>query len=485
MASRFLNILTLGLLRGKRDMLDLLGMSLEDVYSHLIAIGGSGSGKTSFLKVFLIDVLKRGGQECGCLWAAVKPDEFDNAKRVIEAAGAADRLVHLQPGNFTYNFLAYELSRPSGSPQTAADLLEDLNRLTNQSSNDGEAAFWQNLFRKVSVFAITICWLARRGKEGPTVEDVYNLITSSPATYQQVASEEFRNRNPCFQLMEQAEAAIQSQAELRQFKQAATFFTAEAISLGDKVRSAATSNVSAVLAPFLHGDMYDTVCCESSSFSPLDAITGQCVVMDAPVMSHGQSGKFLQALLTKQVVQASLARKDSDYMTLIVRDELPVIVGDADEEVANMALARSTRTAFISGIQSIPTLQATMGGNQAEQHVHSILSNYASKVVLSTACPRTAEFFSNAWGNHRDHMVNVSEDKAEPEPFNLLDCLTNDHLTFSLNQQLVPRCPLEHFLSLKRGGMSNRLLVDFFLSQAGRLYGPAGYPFTRLTFKQI
>lgn len=483
MIHRIFSFLTLGLRGRKRDMLDLLGMQLEDVCSHLIAIGGSGSGKTSFLKVFLIDVLKRGGSTCGALFAAVKPDEFEHANRVIEAAGAGDRLVHLQPGKFTYNFLAYELSRPGGSPQTASDLLDDLSRLANDSGSDGEAQFWKNLFQKMAVFAITICWLAKRAKV--TVEDVYNLITSSPSSFEQVASETFRKRSYCFQMLCEAEAGLRDDPERRQFKMAAAFFTDEAITIGDKPRGAAISQVSAVLGPFLQGSMYSTVCCDTSSFSPLDAITGKCVVMDAPVMTHGDAGKFIQALITKQVLQACLARTDSEYMTLIVRDELPVIVGKPSDEVANMALARSTRTAFISGIQSNPTLQSSMGGNQAEQELHSVLSNYATKIVLSTACPRTAEFFSNAWGNFRDQFVSVSEEKADREELNLFNMLTDDHLIFSVNEQLVPRCPVESFLALKRGGDANQRLVEFFLSQAGRVYGPAQSPFTRLTFKQI
>ncbi|MCD0458128.1 type IV secretion system DNA-binding domain-containing protein [Roseiconus lacunae] len=110
--------------RRKRDSLDMLGMLMEDVCSHVFAIGGTGSGKTSVLKILLRDILRRGGPNVGGIFAAVKPDEFSNIYGILSAANALDRLVHLRPGMFRYNFLAFELTQTAaGSPRTATNLL--------------------------------------------------------------------------------------------------------------------------------------------------------------------------------------------------------------------------------------------------------------------------------------------------------------------------------------------------------------------------
>ena len=478
-----LSFCTLGLVPWRRrDSLDMLDMSLTDICSHVLAIGGSGSGKTSVLKVWLVDVFRRGGKSVGAIVAAVKADEWDNMQAIAKRAGVTNRLVRLAPKTFTFNFLAWQLSQPGSTPQSAASLLNDLNRLSNKTSGGSDEQFWANLFNKTAVAAITICWLARKNR--CTVETVYQLIVSSPSSFENLKNESYRERSFCFQLMREAEANLQTEDDRRQLRQAVSFFTQEALQLGDKARGAAISQVLAVLTPFLQGDLYDIVCCEEDTFSPEDPSRGKIVVIDFPTMVYGDGGRFIIALILKQVTQHSLSRRRPKTTTLVIRDELPEIVGDPAEEVSNMALARSTRTAFVSGVQSVPTLQESLGGSQGEQAVHSVISNYATKLVLSTACPKTAEMFSTAWGEARENFVSVSETK-DHEDFNLLDFFTDDRLLFSLNQQLVPRCPPDAMLRLRRGGRGNRYRVDFFLCQAGRTYGANAYPFKLVTFKQI
>lgn len=467
--------------RRRHDSLDMLGMSQEDLCSHVLAIGGSGSGKTSVLKVLLVDIFRR-YQRTGAIVAAVKPDEFENMRRIAELAGVSTRLVRLAPSTFTFNFLAWECGRPGGSPRTAAALLDDMNRLANKSGGNGDDQFWQNLFSKMSMFAITVCWLARRDKVN--VEDVYKLVVSSPSSFEQVKDQKFRESSYCFAMLRQAESRLRSESEKRQLRQATEFFLMEAIQLGSKPRGATISQVSSVLGPFLQGDLYDIVCCDESTFSPEDPQRGQIVVVDFPTMIFGDGGRFIIALILKQVTTCSLARTNPRNVVLVIRDELPEIIGEASDEVSNFALARSTKTAFISGLQSVPTLQESLGGNQGEQAVHSIISNIANRIVLSTSCPKTAEMFSNAWGQFRDQFVSVSENKDYQEK-TLLDMLSDDRLLFSVSEQLVPRVPPEALLRLRRGSKANNYLVDAYLSQAGRTYGRDGSPVKLVTFKQI
>lgn len=469
--------------RREQDTLDLLGMSLEDVSSHIFAIGGTGSGKTSVLKILLRDIIRRGGTSIGCLWCCVKPDEAVNASRVIEMAGASERLMHLTPGKFTYNFLAYELMRPNGSPTTVTQLLQDLNNLLNRSQGEHQESFWANLYAKLLESCITVAWLAKRSKV--TIEDVYQLMVSLPATFDQVASPEFQRTSFAFTLLQQAEQGVRNPGEQRQFKLAASCLLSEVIQIGSKARSAAISENTAVLGPFLISPMYETVCTEHSTFSPEMPLDGVCVILDAPIMSHGSGGMLFQSLVTTQVTEAALRRVHPQTTTVIVRDELQMLMSNPAKEAMVQSVSRSQKLAFVSGCQTLPTLQSAMGGNQAEQELHSVFANYSTKLVLSNHCARTNEYFSQSWGQHREDFVSVSETKDE-DKFDLLSFLLgNDRFLFSVSEQMAPRCPPERFLSLRRGGVPNKLLVDFFLSQAGRTYGPQGDPFTLKTLRQI
>ena len=463
----------------KRDSLDELDMQITDLLSHLIAIGGTGSGKTSTMIKILIDVFRRGGTDIGCLWAGVKPDEIENFLKVMKHANALDQVIVLTPGEFTYNPLAFELE--VGSPNSATELFMNLNKLLNKASRDGDESFWVNLFEKMCRFAIIICWLAKRT---PTIEDVYNLIVGSPSSFEQAASENFRG-SFCFQMLQQAEANIKNDSERRLYSQAATFFMSEAVGLGSKARGAAISQTSAVFSPFLQSPIYETCVCEKSTFTPEMAINGYRVMMNAPILSCGIGGTLLQSLLTTQVTEHALRRRTPTHTTLVVRDELQMLIGDATKEAMNLSVARSQRLGFISGVQSLPTLQAAMGGNNAEQELHSLLANYSSKIILSNGCARTNSYFSDAWGTSLQEFVSVSENKQEEE-LDLLNMLIgNDRLLFTVSTQLTPRCPPESFLALRRGGPANKKLVDFYLTRAGRTYGPDGSPFKLVTFKQV
>ncbi|RCS46476.1 hypothetical protein DTL42_16090 [Bremerella cremea] len=466
-----------------RDSLDLLGISLEDVCSHIFAIGGTGSGKTSVLKILLRDILRRGGPNIGCLWCCVKPDEAANACRVIELAGAQDRLLILVPGEFTYNFLSFELTRQNGSPTTATQLLQDLNNQLSQSKGEHQDSFWANLYAMLLTCCITIAWLSKREKV--TIEDVYRVMLSLPAAFAQVASTEFQSSSYAFQLLQLAENGIRNAGEMRQYKQSASFLLSEFIQIGSKARGAAISEGSAVLVPFLNSPMYETVCAEHSTFSPEMALDGACVVLAAPIMSHGPAGMLLQSIVTTQLSEAALRRLNPQTTTIVVRDELQMLINNPAKEAMIQSVSRSQRLAFVSGCQSLPTLQSAMGGNQAEQELHSVFANYSTKLILSNHCARTNDYFSQSWGQHREDFVSVSETKEE-EKFDLLNFLMgNDRFLFSVSEQMAPRCPPERFLSLRRGGPHNKLLVDFFLSQAGRTYGPQGDPFTLKTLRQI
>ena len=468
----------------ERDSLDLLGMTLEDVCSHIFAIGGTGSGKTSVLKILLRDILCRGGSSIGCLWCCCKPNENINALRVIKLAGADDRLMHLVPGKFTYNFLSHELTRPAGSPSTATALLQDLNNLLNRSKGEQQDSFWANLYAKLLEHCITIAWLAKREKV--TVEDVYRVMVSLPATFAQVASSDFQAGSYAFQLLQQAEKGVRNAGELRQYKLAASFLLSELIQIGSKARGAAISEGSAILGPFLISPMYETVCAEHSTFSPDMPLDGACVILDAPVMALGPGGMLFQSLVTTQVTDAALRRVNPETMTVIVRDELQMLMNNPAKEALVQSVSRSQKLAFVSGCQTLPTLQSAMGGNQAEQELHSVFANYSTKLVLSNHCARTNDYFSQSWGQHREDFVSVSETKDEENELDLMNWLLgNDRFLFSVAEQMAPRCPPERFLSLRRGGPANKLLVDFFLSQAGRTYGPQGDPFTLRTLRQI
>jgi hypothetical protein len=326
-------------------------------------------------------------------------------------------------------------------------------------------------------YAITIAWLASRREV--TIELVYMLIVKSPSTIAEVANPDFKQTNQFHKVLKLAESNVQSDHEARLLKQASNFFLSEAPGLGSKARAAAVAQCSAVLSPFLQSPLYETVNATHSSFTPDMAIQGACVILDAPIMVHGIGGILFQNLVITQITEAALRAINPRFLTYIIRDELQMLVADARKEAMNLSISRSQKLGFISAVQS------AMGGNQAEHELHSLLGNYSIKTILSTPCARTAQYFSEAWGQHLEHFVSVSENRSEDPPDLLQYLLGDDRMTFSVSTSYAPRCPIEAFLSLRRGGHANRRLVDFFFTVAGRTFGRERSPYAIKTLRQL
>ena len=343
--------------RKTQTPLAALGLDeLADLCSHIFLIGGSGSGKTSCLKIIMQEIISRG---VGCVWGCVKNDEAANAINVINSTPMRDKLVHLIPGEFTFNFLSHELTRKSGTPDSAARLLKRLNDQMMRTSGKQSESFWENLFYQFLHYSITVCFYALREKV--TIEDVYELINSTPSSLQRAKSDEFQN-SFCMQILTLAQQRLADEGEKRLYEMAVVFLLSGQLELGSKARSSAVSQSNALLAPFLLSPMYETVCAEKSTFTPSMALDGYCVVLDAPILTH-PIGALFQSMITMLVIEEALRNPNPERITAIVRDEYQMLCSDPEYEAMALSVARSHGLAFIAATQNLPLLVSAMGGD--------------------------------------------------------------------------------------------------------------------------
>lgn len=463
-------------------VLDYLGMTAADLSSHVFLCGQTGSGKTSVIKMLLEAVLWL--VLPGAVHCCVKADEADWICKLVRRTPLRSRLMRLIPGQFTFNFAAFECGREGGSPATLARLLMRLNQqLRRSTGGDNEQSFWKNLFFDYMQFGIELAWLAY----GPlmTLEHIHDVITTSPSSSEQAKSKDFLTSH-FWRILKLAEANVTTQAQARAFERAAGFYLKKQIHLGAKARGAGVQECSSLLGIFLLSPFYETFCASESSFTPDMPLRRYYVVLDAPVLVHQDAGRLFQSLITMMTIEAALRQKSAKHYVLIVRDEFQLLVSDPLFETLAHSVARSHKLSFWSAVQNLPLLHASMGGNsQAEQEMKALLANYGTKLLMANSCMDvTNRYFSTMFGQHKDQFHNFSERPPQPEPGNMMEALFGpSDFQFGTSESFADRVPPDAFLKLRRGGPPH-YLIDAYMSQAGRVFPETGLPYRLVTFSQ-
>lgn len=463
------------------SMLRMLHLeSLPKLTSHIFLMGASGSGKSSLLKLLMRELLNSG---LGCVWFSVKSSEPEEAIAVIKSTQMRNRLIHLVPGQFTFNVASYEMSRPGGSPASFARLLERLNEMLNRQSSGGEdGSFWKGLYSAALEHASTICWLAYRDKV--TLEHIYDLINACPANEAQLKPPKCKE-SKFYLISKQAEDNAQNPAEWHAVTQAINFFCQRVVHIGDKARGAMVTSCSNVIGPLMRHPVYETLCSSTSTFVPEMALEGNCVVIDYPILMHGTQALLFQNLLSIMITECALRNHNPTHVTVLLKDEYQLLCASPEFDSMAMSVARSHGICNIAATQSLPILRVAMGGDQqGEQFALSLLGNFNTQIVFANQCSETCQYYSRAWGEHREEFLTVNESKPEDK----LDLMTflfgPDRFLFSVSHQMTARCPVESFINLRRGGHINKRLVDAYLTQGGLRFGPDGSPFKKITFQQ-
>ncbi len=458
-----------------------LGLTEHDLSRHFFFCGETGSGKTTVMRILLEAYL---WLVCpGAVHSCVKVDEAEWICALVRSTPMRNRLMHLIPGQFTFNVAGFEMGREGGSPESLTRLLQRLNEQRNRSSgDDSEKGFWKNLFFDFMHFAATIAWLAHR--RGATLEHIHQVIVSCPSVAGQEATAQFK-QTECWKMMELADANVTNAAEERSLNRATEFFLKIQIALGAKARIAGVQQCSSILTPFLLSPFYETFCSPTSSFTPDMPLDQYYAIIDMPVLIFGPQAQLAQSLITSMTVEAALRQRSPKYHLIVVRDEVHMLAGDPLYETLAHSVARSHGLSFWSAVQNLPLLTSSFGGDaKAEMLMKSLLANYGTKFVLANSCMDvTNKFFSTMFGQHKEQFQNFSEQKQPPsDSSTLMDSVFGTKgFQFGASTSYADRIPPDKFLHLRRGGPPH-FEVDAYM--AGRVFPETLLPYKLVTFSQ-
>lgn len=452
-----------------------------------LATGMTGSGKTSTFLLLAKEMLE--SCDCSFLVLTAKPSDIEDWQRLWQSLRRQVDWVHVHPtSGHRMNLLHYELSRPGGTVQSATQFFKMLSDIASlKSSQDGESAFWSNLFTVLIQAGFTVAQLA---KDIPTLADVYRIILSIPQSLEQAVSEKWTRQSECGRMLTLASERIKTPSEERQLRRCIEVMLHEMPTIGEKARGAAVSMVNGILSKFLAEPWNDMLSCDTSNLIPDDLFTGErgkIVVLDFPVLVWGDAGRFFQILFCMLVQAACLRRsvKEHPRPVIIVRDEVQLYChGEWDARV--LGVARSQKLIHCSLFQTLPTLIGTgFGGSEkARYEAMTFLAGHANVFCYANSCSETNTHFAELLGKARKLYFGGSSGAKTPTG-NFFDDLLGVGAApqVNWNEQLDFLCPPAEFMKLRTGGINHAGLVDAIWFQGGRRFNN-GKPFRPVTFQQ-
>jgi hypothetical protein len=490
--------------------------TLRDAFEGVQIFGATGSGKTSGSGQALALGFLRSG--FGGLVLTAKPtdaEDWAGPNGYMRRAGRTDRPIvvgpparwdeyrkwgiEVPPGGHQLDFLDFEFQRlrqvginPSFNLVSLFETSLEIGR--HQEAAAASEPFWRDTFRQIVQNAIDLAIMA---DDSVSLSRVKDIVMSAPESQEEARSEEWRNSAPvCWQCIARAQARFDA-GDIPRFydeedlRQTATYWLIDLAGLAWKtkstIRTMFTAKVDALLRSplrqmFSPGSEAGSVA-KAPTFAPVLSHQGRVIILDFPVKSFGEIGRFVQ-ILYKTLWQ--MATEDRavviDNTSGLVRAQAPVFLW-ADEsqyfvtsrDLAFQLTARSKAVSTVYLTQNLPNYYAMLAGADGRSAADSLVGNLQTKIFHANGDPTTNEWAERLFGNCVTRMRSGSTS------------LSGDR-TVGSSESVVPVVLSQEFSRLRKGGPGADHNVDCLVMQAGRVFDPndvrAGHVL-RSTFRQV
>jgi hypothetical protein len=471
--------------------------TIGDSFEGTQVFGATGSGKTTGSGAALATAFLKAGY--GGLVLSAKPDELENWKTyfrntgrnlneitIIEPKFLEDRPKGmLYPVGFedsadhvarasAFNFLQFEFEEGGKYTQNIVNLF-----LNAMSSGHGGPAvsrtdpYWDDALRELLTHAIDLCVLSGRSID---LANILEVIRSAPQSPQESKSPAWRERKPlCWVYMNEANERshnkdLMSGGRYRDLAGTIKYWFVDFPSLTDRVRSVTVSSFTAKATALLRSPLRELFCqgdyTKQEAADPRRTHEGRIVILYLPVKLYGEVGRFAQVLY-KTIWQRAAERRIGKLRTQPQRpiflwaDEAQYFI--APEDMQYQMTARSADAATVYLTQNISSYYATMGGENPEAAVDSLLGNLQTKIFHANGDSVTNEWAERLFGANLDKPT-----------------VTSSNNQYLYHDSLIPAVK---FTQLKKGG-GYEGEVESYIFQAGRQWNDDSTERHRHFFKQ-
>jgi len=474
-----------------RDWGDGHAFRLADAQTGALVLGATGSGKTSGVAKHLAYGYMAAG--FGGLVLCAKKDERPQWEQWAAECGRADDLIIVNAdGDWRYNFMEDEASRPGEGGGFAINIVALLDEIagaiagSGKAEGGGDSKFWEDALHNLNSNLVDLPLLAGLKVSLPLLRDI---ASSAAQSIGQVNDPKWQQESICAKILKEADEATKNgNAEARaDFDECKTYWTKDFPALAEQTRSSIMLNFTVLIRPLVTRPLRKLFSSDIT-VRPEQACDGKIIIIDLPVQEFRLAGRIAN-LIWKYCFQCAVLRRvqPADRQSFlrpvfIWSDECQNFVSKFDSEY--QAVARSAAGCTVYLTQNRESLRRVLKNDDA---VDSLLGNLQAKFF----CQNTGD--TNLWasGLLGQRYINITSTNAglsrqaqailfpNQQPNHSAGITRSEDRRFFVEPSV--------FTTLKRGGPQFGFQVEAICYNGGHLFGNGSgerLPYMKLTFNQ-
>lgn len=470
--------------------------TVRDSFEGVQVFGATGSGKSSGSgRAIALGLLRA---NFGGLVLTAKPTDardWAGPRGYMAQAGRKDRPIVVGPpsrrheykewgievpaGGHRLDFLTYEFDRlrkagvsPSLNLVSLFETAVDIGR--PQETGPGSDPFWLDTFRQLLQNAVDLAIMA---DDAISLVRLKDIVMTLPQTQDEAFSPEWRAAGgACWECLSKAQDRFDrgqppEHYDEEDLRQVATYWLNDIASLAFKTRSSIRAMFTSRIDFLLRSPLRQIFSAGTSglegpnahTFAPDASHRGRVIILDFPVKSFGEIGRFVQ------ILYKTLWQMSTEDRAVVVDDARGIGSGQspvflwADEsqyfvtmrDLAYQLTARSKCAATVYLTQNLPNYYAMLKGADNRSIADSLVGNLQTKIFHANGDPTTNSWAQGLFG---DSVTRMRSGSAS---------LSGDR-TVGGNESIVPVVLAQEFTKLRKGGPSHGFQIDGVVFQAGR-----------------
>ena len=383
--------------------------TLGNAFENIFDVGGVGSGKTSGSGKALRQAFLNNG--FGGLVLTAKPDEVDLWLADARACGREKSVIVFNETQ-GFNFIAYELARHGvlGINSVIEFLMKVLEAIKISMPNAGHTgdAFWENTTRQLLRKTVPVLYAATGTVSIP---DIIRFIASAPTSQAQLRDASWRDGSFMYQALAAARHAPVVPLQDDVFDGIASYWHDEFAQLDAKTRGNIAISLSTSLDRFNQGRL-NRAFCQKTTLVPELSLHGAIIILDMSALVWNEDGIVAQQLFKfawqRMVLSRNgLAPHHRERPVFLWADEAQNFINSFDAEFLSMS--RSSRCSTVYLTQSLPTIYAKIGGENAKHRADMLLANFGTKIFHNNSDPETNRWAADTIGRSLQRRGSYSE----------------------------------------------------------------------------